>query len=197
LTQAALALTAGAAALVLMLQVNVWHGRFLPVPEEMAQFFEGLFAEASTGRGRILLIFALALSPAICEELLFRGAILSGLARRMHPAAAILLVSLLFGIMHLSIYRLLPTALLGILLTWLAWRTASILPGMLVHLMVNGSAVLLALNAMPLWAQQVIDVERLAAEGLSWPVLFTAAVVLTASLGALSKTRRADPARFG
>jgi hypothetical protein len=51
---------------------------------------------------------------------------------------------LLFGLFHLSPWRLLPTALLGTALAWLAWRSRSIVPAVVAHLLNNTALVLLA-----------------------------------------------------
>jgi len=84
----------------------------------------------------------MAITPAICEELLFRGLILSGL-RRYGSWPAIVISSLLFALAHASIYRLLPTFCLGLLLGHVVQRTGSIACSMLVHALNNGVAVTL------------------------------------------------------
>ena len=65
----------------------------------------------------------------------------------MSAPRVILLNGLVFGAFHLSFYtafRLLPTAWLGILLAWVVLRTRSIWTGVLMHLVNNGSIVILA-----------------------------------------------------
>jgi sodium transport system permease protein len=89
----------------------------------------------------------LALTPAICEEALFRGVLLGGTRPYLTPARAILLNGLLFGAFHLSFFtafRLVPTAFLGILLAWVVVRTRSIVTSAFMHFLNNGSVVLLA-----------------------------------------------------
>ena len=34
----------------------------------------------------------------------------------------------MFGLFHVDVYRLLPTALLGVMLSFIAWRSGSLLP---------------------------------------------------------------------
>ncbi|MBN2012454.1 CPBP family intramembrane metalloprotease [candidate division KSB1 bacterium] len=87
------------------------------------------------------LIFAV--SPAICEEFLFRGLLLSSFKQRMHPALAIGLVGALFGIFHIYLFRMLPTAVLGISLSYIVYRSGSIYLGMISHALHNGLALLL------------------------------------------------------
>jgi sodium transport system permease protein len=91
-----------------------------------------------------LLLFALI--PAVCEEVAFRGFILTGLEYGHKPRSAILLSALLFGFLHvlLSLYQQLFNAtLLGVVLGLLAVRSRSLLPGIVFHLINNGLAVLL------------------------------------------------------
>ncbi len=85
------------------------------------------------------LIFAI--SPAICEELLFRGVLLSSFKARMRPALAVLLTGLLFGIFHIYFFRMLPTAVLGISLSYIVYRTGSVYPGMISHALHNSLAL--------------------------------------------------------
>lgn len=169
------AVLAGLGWVAIILQAGTWHQRILPVPEDMQQVFADLFSMGTTPGGLILLLLAVAVTPAICEEFLFRGFILSGLQARMGKWPAILLTALFFGVFHLSIYRLLPTALTGILLGYLAVRTASIWPGMIVHVLVNGISILVATE----WIPTPGNIEQV---GLPWPVLLGAVVLLAAGL---------------
>ncbi len=81
--------------------------------------------------------------PAVCEELAFRGFILTGLLRRFRPGTAIVMSSFLFALVHMNVFQFLPTLLLGLVLGTLAWRSGSVLPGMVFHLMHNGLLILL------------------------------------------------------
>ncbi|MCO5171266.1 MAG: ABC transporter permease subunit [Planctomycetes bacterium] len=108
---------------------------------------EGLKEVVLLGRepGGVTLALALAvvaLAPGVCEELLFRGLVLSGL-RKLGPWRGVLLTALLFGLAHASVHRLLPTALLGVAFGFLVLRSGSILTGMLAHGLNNGVAVVL------------------------------------------------------
>jgi membrane protease YdiL (CAAX protease family) len=87
-------------------------------------------------------IIALVISPAICEELLFRGAVLRATRLQLGAASAIAVNGVLFGLFHLSAYRFLPTALLGVALAQLALRSGSIFPPMLFHFLNNLATVL-------------------------------------------------------
>ncbi|MEM8733603.1 MAG: ABC transporter permease subunit/CPBP intramembrane protease, partial [Planctomycetota bacterium] len=96
-----------------------------------------------------LVLFAFAFTPAVCEELLFRGFVLSAL-NRYSAWWAIAVSSIMFGLMHvltsnvLAVERFFPTAFMGLLLGLIAIRTGSILPGMVLHFLHN--ALLLCMS---------------------------------------------------
>lgn len=110
----------------------------LPLPASMEQvdLLPGL-----SSQGLALRLALLALSPAICEELFFRGAVLFGLRRDLAPGKAIAWQAALFAVMHGSIHRLAPTGMLGIVLGAIAVRGGSIVPCMLLHASYNGLLV--------------------------------------------------------
>jgi sodium transport system permease protein len=122
------------------------QGFFLPFPQE---FLEGMaeFMTAGSLSRTLWLLLLVAVVPAICEEVLFRGVFLSGIRRRMTPMRAILLNGIVFGAFHVpsaTVYRLLPSAVLGMLLAWVVLRTRSIWPAMVMHFVNNGSIVVLS-----------------------------------------------------
>jgi sodium transport system permease protein len=174
------AVLAGAGWVVLILQAGTWHQKVLPVPEDMQAVFADLFAMGETPGGLAVLLFCVALTPAICEEFLFRGFILSGIRDRLGGWPAILLTALFFGVFHLSIYRLFPTALTGLLLGYLAVRSRSIVPGMVVHGMVNGISILVAARWIPVPA----DIET---AGLPWPVLLVSVALLASGIALIAR----------
>jgi len=94
--------------------------------------------------GVILLI---GLVPAVCEETLFRGFLLSGLRPQLRKGSAIIAAAVIFALYHALIYRFAVTVLLGILLGYLCWQSRSLLPGILVHAVHNSSVVLIGRSA--------------------------------------------------
>ncbi len=112
--------------------------RVLPAPELA-------LPEALTSLSPLALVLLVALSPGICEELLFRGALQNGLAKDLPPVRVVLWQALLFGAVHASIYRFVPTALVGALLALLTLRARSVVPAMVLHTSYNA---LLALELL-------------------------------------------------
>jgi membrane protease YdiL (CAAX protease family) len=101
----------------------------------------------------------LALTPALCEEIVFRGVLL-GSTRTLEPWRMIALNGLVFGAFHLSfetVIRFLPTALLGALIAWAVWRSGSIWVGSLMHLLNNG--MLVVLTSLPVVREVFSDPE--------------------------------------
>lgn len=125
--------------------VNFWVISLLPLPEGKVGQLERLVEQPSLP----VALVGIALVPAICEELLFRGVVLRGLASRFIPAAAIALSAVLFSAYHLSIVQALPTFTLGLALGLLAQRGGSIAPSVLAHLLNNTIAVLVQRRALP------------------------------------------------
>lgn len=88
-------------------------------------------------------LLVLAAVPAVCEELLVRGAIARGLRPRLGLFGAALLSSLYFAALHGSIARLPITFALGMVLAIATLRSGSVVPAMLIHAGNNAAAVLL------------------------------------------------------
>jgi sodium transport system permease protein len=80
----------------------------------------------------------LAVLPAICEELAFRGFILSGLRHLGSKRWAIGLTAVFFGIAHGMIQQSISAAVLGLVLGYIAVQTGSLVPCMLFHMTYNG-----------------------------------------------------------
>lgn len=95
----------------------------------------------SGGAELFLQFLVLCVMPAIVEELFFRGA-LQGLLRPCGSEAAIFGPALLFALLHLDPIQGLTALVCGVFLGWLAERSGSILPGMLLHFVNNCLAFL-------------------------------------------------------
>jgi sodium transport system permease protein len=139
------ALLCGCSAWAAVAVLSEW---LVPVPKEVVESLRKSILPGDAGRGYAATLALMAVSPAVCEEVLFRGPVLLGLRSRMGPAAAIVLTALLFGLFHLDLYRLVPATVLGTLLGYLANQSGSILPSMLAHFCNNAVLVTLARSGL-------------------------------------------------
>ncbi|MEJ7591435.1 MAG: ABC transporter permease subunit/CPBP intramembrane protease [Planctomycetaceae bacterium] len=94
-----------------------------------------------------LLLLVFAVTPAICEELAFRGFILSGLARGGRLAIAVGISSVMFGIIHMIPQQAFNAALLGLVLGLLAIYSRSLFPAMAFHFCNNALATFYSTDA--------------------------------------------------
>lgn len=123
--------------LTLELSANLqWF--FPPLPPSVG---EAMAAMSSDHLPIWLVLLTFALAPAVCEEIAFRGFILSGFRHTGRDRLAIVLSGLAFGVMHLIPQQVLNAAMLGILLGWIAVQTRSLWPGIAFHLIYNGLEV--------------------------------------------------------
>ncbi|HNT87761.1 MAG TPA: ABC transporter permease subunit/CPBP intramembrane protease [Candidatus Hydrogenedentes bacterium] len=168
------AILIGAAWLPLIVEATLLVHRVFPAPDEFAETFGRMFAEGVRQAGAPLVVLIVVVSPAVCEEVVFRGALLSAFRPRLGNAATVIAVGLLFGVLHLNLYRFAPTALTGMVLTYVGLRAGSIFAPMLVHAVFNGAALLLQYAVLPEALQSALDPEHLLEHGLPWWVLFPA-----------------------
>ena len=109
-------------------------------------------------------LLIVAVLPAICEELMFRGYILTAMEDKLKPLNAILISAALFGVYHMSVVKFFTTALIGLAICYVAHRTKSIVPGMIMHFINNGlSCVIMyfpdeAGRIIPIFADEEISV---------------------------------------
>ncbi|MFN7144658.1 MAG: type II CAAX prenyl endopeptidase Rce1 family protein, partial [Myxococcota bacterium] len=96
-------------------------------------------------------LVAVSVVPGICEELLFRGAIL-GLLRHRFPAwGAILIQALCFALLHALAVRLPYTFALGVVFGVLVVRTGSLWPAIVAHAAHNFLATQIPADRMDAW----------------------------------------------
>jgi sodium transport system permease protein len=142
---------------VLSHELFVLQHHVLQLPERLMQESHAL-NEALQRLDPAQVFFYLAIVPALCEEMFFRGFVLSGLRQSIkRPWIAIILAAMVFGAFHFLLLRFLSTTVQGILLGALCWRSRSIWPCMIAHALHNGS--LLALALVPAWSRWLGVVE--------------------------------------
>jgi sodium transport system permease protein len=128
--------------------VAIFSEWVVPVPKQMLEDLRKSLIPMDGSRGFLATLLLVALSPAICEECLFRGPILSGLRSRFAPAGAAVITATLFGLFHLDVYRLIPATILGVLLSFIALESGSIVPAMLAHFCNNAMLITLSRSGL-------------------------------------------------
>lgn len=92
----------------------------------------------------VLNLAIVALMPAICEEIFFRGFIFTSFKGKSSSKIAIITSGILFGFMHMDFLRIIPTSILGIIFAYTVYKSESIFIAMILHFINNSIAVLVS-----------------------------------------------------
>lgn len=91
----------------------------------------------------IVVVFVICLTPAICEEFLFRGFVLSNLLAKtraqviIKPSSAIFLSGFMFAVYHFQPFNTVPLIILGFYLGFVVYYSNSIYTGISCHFINN------------------------------------------------------------
>lgn len=118
---------------LLMLVISAGLTRIFPEStQNLEQSFEDILKQPF-----FLILLVVAVMPAIGEELFFRGFLYGSLRYRHGAFWGILFSSLIFGAFHMSLVKLLPTAMLGACFAYIGYASGSIFIGMFLHFLNN------------------------------------------------------------
>ncbi len=95
----------------------------------------------------IYMLLAIAVAPALFEELAFRG-VINSYFRNLSIKKAAFINGLLFGIIHLNLQQFLYAFAIGVILTLFVRSVGSIWASILSHFLINGSQLLLSYTAI-------------------------------------------------
>jgi membrane protease YdiL (CAAX protease family) len=143
---------------LVMTMTEGWHAAYgiLFGSEKQEQWHAKLIETTSEQVARIrmvspfVILFSFSVIPALCEEWFFRGMLLRSLLKWNSVWKSILISALVFGSFHvlsnsvIALDRLLPSTLIGVMLGYLAFKSDSIWPGVILHSLNNGIVVFLA-----------------------------------------------------
>ena len=85
----------------------------------------------------IVVTFVICFTPAVCEELLFRGFVLSNIRKVAKAPVAIILSAFFFAVYHFQPFNIIPLAILGGYLGFVVYYSNSIYTGMVCHFLNN------------------------------------------------------------
>jgi sodium transport system permease protein len=160
--------------------------KLYPPSEDMLNAIRGLEGMFhSVGIWQLLLVMAV--MPAICEELAFRGFMLSGFRQSGHKWRPIIYTSLFFALSHAILQQSIIACMMGIVIGYLAVQTNSIWPCMTFHLIHNSLGMATTrltpelLGRVPI-LKYLIDLSDEATIPCPWPVVIGSASLAIAIL---------------
>jgi len=152
----------------------------LPIPESLTdlQISQYEMIENFLTREGIIWfgLLNIALIPAVCEEVLFRGYVLRAFEKSWGIITAIVVSGIIFGMFHIQLGNLLPLATLGMILALMTWLSGSLWPAIIAHFINNGAAVLVGIHFPELLFQDMT------AEALPPVWLLLLSIVLTVAI---------------
>jgi membrane protease YdiL (CAAX protease family) len=140
--------------ILLALPFVFWLGDLnqkIPLPEQLIKMEEqsslqmAAFLKIRSSLDIVINVFIIALLPAICEELFFRG-VLQRIIIQMtrNPWVGIVITAILFSSLHMQFLGFLPRMFLGIVLGAFYWFSGSIWTSMIAHFVNNAVQVIIA-----------------------------------------------------
>jgi len=184
--------------LVALTPVIQWLGSInetIPLPEFIRRFeqsqMELIEQVLRVDTGFAFNLVVLAITPAICEELLFRGYVQRQAERGAGVVGGILISGIVFGLYHLRLTQAIPLCVLGVYLAWLTWRTGSLWPAVAVHFTNNAIAVAIGAYVAK---RPDFEMEDLESMEIPWYILVLGFAIFAVSIVALQGMvrRRAD-----
>lgn len=113
----------------------------IQTPESVASATENMVRFTTLPQG-ILVFFTVAITPAVIEELFFRGYFMRGMERGLKGFWLCFATGLAFALFHMNAYNLAALTIMGTVISGLALLSGSIYPAMLMHMTINGIQVL-------------------------------------------------------
>jgi sodium transport system permease protein len=113
-----------------------------PPPAQLETFNQQFSALLGGAPSLFWILGVMALAPAVCEELAFRGFIFTGLLTKGKPWLAVIVSSLFFGAAHPIMQQSIMAFLVGMLVGFIAVHTKNILPCIAFHFVYNSMTFL-------------------------------------------------------
>jgi membrane protease YdiL (CAAX protease family) len=181
----ALAATGAVAIVPLAELVNRWTYLVLPPLREL-EAGEAALLTIRSPFAAVLVVGAVAVTPAICEETLFRGWLMGTLRRGLPRAPALAVQAVLFALFHMSPLSIAALVVVGFYLGWVFELTGALPASMVAHGLYNATLICVT-NLEPRWL--------LGAHGFSLPAIAGSLAAFAAVLALLElrARRRATP----
>lgn len=118
-----------------------WEKLF-PLPEAIQDLYRGLF-HIQTAWGIYRDIFCIAFIPAVAEEIVFRGFLLTTILKYVSQNIAIVVCALIFALFHMNLWHLPFLFILGLFFSFVYIRTKNLGLAILAHFINNLIGVVL------------------------------------------------------
>lgn len=115
------------------------------------------FSQFQTSMPITLVAALIALPPAICEELIYRGVIYDTSKKYFSPFTSAIISAIMFGAMHLNMQQLPYAIVLGFALTIIYEKTKSITVTMLIHFIIDFSQMWLVLFEVKTYGEEFAE----------------------------------------
>ncbi len=158
---------------------SLWMEEF--GPEVSEQLIETMKRVLASPVGFVVV----ALLGPLAEEIVFRGSVERVLLKKIKPWYAICFSALLFGIVHFELVQGFHAFLMGLLLGWLYYKTNSIIPCMIVHI-VNNAVACVLMGAFPNEDTKLIDI--MGSDFVVYATLISSLILLYVVIILLRKT---------
>jgi membrane protease YdiL (CAAX protease family) len=156
----------------------------LPQLKELSSGQDALLSAGSVP-GLVLVVAAVSLTPALCEETLFRGWLQGSLRRKLGALPTIIIQAVLFSLFHMSPLSIVALAFVGLYLGFLFDRCGTLFASMTAHGLYNGTIIALV-NLHP---AALLD----SSGSFSVPVLAVSAAVTAGAVLAVELRHRRTP----
>ena len=104
---------------------------FIPMPEFMNELLKVMIAHSIFDW--VILLLGTVIIASIAEELLFRGFLQVTLENKGDVTRAVILTSLSWTLIHANPFWAVQIFIMGVIIGFLAWRTDSVIPGIIAH----------------------------------------------------------------
>lgn len=167
--------------------------RFIDEVKQMMKQMYDMLTAAESLPEFLFVVLVIAVTPAVCEELLFRGLIQRTLERssvERYGLRAAVLAGVIFGLYHLNPFTLIPLMALGVYFGFVVYRTQNILPAIVAHFCNNFLACLVLYLRLDENFVALSPTERPDALILALNILLGAVVFLAATYYLVRITKR-------
>jgi membrane protease YdiL (CAAX protease family) len=126
----------------------------IPIPESIAPFVEmmkkmieetyRILVESHSAGELVFVIVVVSLTPAICEEVLFRGLVQKNFSLGTNPVRGFVITGIIFGLYHFNPFQAVPLIGLGIYFSFLQYRSQTLIIPIIAHFVNNTFSVIAA-----------------------------------------------------